>query len=103
MEGYDAADMAALLRIKAAFTNFDAAVRRREGLWDPALPMCGWHGVTCWPDGAVQKVALRIRARAPPAITPLTAPSGDDSSFAHACVPQRLVGGAQLFFCFSLG
>ncbi|CAL8464770.1 g4305 [Coccomyxa elongata] len=88
------ADMAALLGIKKAFINFDTAVRRRDGAWDPALPMCGWQGVTCWPDGAVQKVSLRIPARAPPAMTPLTAPGGDNTSFAHACVPQRLVGNA---------
>ena len=89
----DPGDMAALLGIKKAFINFDTAVRRKDGLWDPALPMCGWQGVTCWPDGAVQKVSLRIPARAPPAMTPLTAPGGDNTSFAHACVPQRLVGG----------
>ncbi|BDA50370.1 MDIS1-interacting receptor like kinase 2 [Coccomyxa sp. Obi] len=90
----NAADMAALLAVKAAFINFDTAVRRRGGLWDPALPMCGWQGVTCWPDGAVQKLLLRIRAREPPPMTSLTAPGGDNSSSAHACVPQRLVGNA---------
>ena len=84
--------MAALLKLKAAFTNFDTAVRRGDGLWDPALPMCGWHGVTCWPDGAVQMVQLSITNRAPPAMSALTVPGRDNNSSAHASVPQRLAG-----------
>ena len=89
--------MTALMRMKAAFTNFDTVVRPGDGVWDPGLPMCGWQGVTCWPDGAVQSVQLSIPARAPaPAISPLAAPGAGNSSV-HASVPQRLAGGRPLF------
>ncbi|BDA50369.1 probable leucine-rich repeat receptor-like protein kinase PEPR2 [Coccomyxa sp. Obi] len=85
-------DMTALLKMKAAFTNFDTVVRRGDALWDPGLPMCGWQGVTCWPDGAVQMVQLSIPARAPPAMSPAGTAPGADNSSVHASVPQRLAG-----------
>ena len=89
----DPGDMAALLKFKAAFPNFDTAVRRRTARWDPALPMCdSWQGVTCWPDGYVRTITLTIPQRAPPSLAPLTVAGGDNTSFAHASVPQQLRG-----------
>ncbi len=88
----DPGDMAALLKFKAAFDNFDTAVRRRTARWDPGLPMCSsWQGVTCWPDGYVRTIDLSIPERASPALVPLTAPF-DNTSFAHASVPHQLAG-----------
>ncbi|EIE22891.1 kinase-like protein [Coccomyxa subellipsoidea C-169] len=85
-------DMAALLRVKAAFANFDTSIRRRTALWDPGLPMCSsWQGVTCWPDGYVRTIDLSIPERAPPDVIPLTV-GGDNTSFAHASVPHQLSG-----------
>lgn len=62
--------MAALLQLRAAFSNW-AEVQRTELLsWDPgAGPMCGgaWQGVTCDASGSV--VGLNLAAPNPPALS----------------------------------
>ncbi len=85
-------DMAALLRMKAAFTNFDQVVRTADSLWNPSLPVCAsWQGVTCWPDGAVNTVTFSIPALAPPNSFP-AAPADVNVSSAHASVSHQLAG-----------
>ncbi|CAL8464771.1 g4306 [Coccomyxa elongata] len=87
-----ASDITALLKMKAAFTNFDQVVRTPDSLWDPSLPLCAsWQGVTCWPDGAVNTVTFSIPALAPPNSSP-AAPADANVSSAHASVSHQLAG-----------
>ncbi len=81
--------MALMLKLKAAFSNFDEAVRSGDGMWDPGLPMCAsWQGVTCWPDGSVRSITLSIPALTPP----LPVPNADNASSAHGSVNHQLAG-----------
>lgn len=85
--------MAAMLKLKASFTNFNEVVRDSDVLWDPYLPMCtSWQGVTCWSDGYVRSITFSIESLSPPDSVDLTQ-SASNTSRAHAFVPRQLIGG----------